>query len=333
MVSEPEAAAMADFSSTATGAAAGAPTDPVLNVSSPYYLHPSENPGLVLVTSVLTGLNYHTWSHAMKVALQSKNNLGFVDGTILMPAISDSNYSTWLRCNTMVCTWIARSLSPTIAQSILWLDKAYDIWNNLKAGFAVSDVFRVAELQDEIYASRQGDLLISEYYTKLKIFWDEYMILRPITRCSCNFICPCTTYLDNDYTLRFLKGLNDRFASVKSQIMQLEPLPSVHKVFSLLLQQEREMHSPSSAAPQAKDHVINSVIEHTSSSTGSLASSDPKSTPIPQFTPDQYQKLLALVQQNSNSSTNPVPSVNNLQSVSSSHQDPGSFSLEDDWYS
>ncbi|KAK4269822.1 hypothetical protein QN277_022931 [Acacia crassicarpa] len=400
---------MADSSSVATSASAGViagtgnTIDSALNVSSPYYLHPSENPGLVLVTSVLTGSNYHTWSRAMKVALQSKNKLGFVDGTISMLTISDSNYSTWLRCNTMVCTWITRSLSPTIAQSILWLDKAYDIWNDLKARFAVSDLFRVTELQDEIYAFRQGDLSISEYYTKLKIFWDEYMILCPITRCSCNFICPCATYLDNDYTLWFLKGLNDRFAPVKSQIMLLEPLPSVHKVFSLLLQQEREMISPPGAtepvilfnkgpqrhpsnasssgfnsrssgsvgsnstkfctycnrprhtidtcyrkhgfppgfkfrgqgsnAPQMKDPVVNSVIEHPPSSTGPFASSDPKSASIPQFTQDQYQKLLALVQMHPTPSTSPMSSVNNLHSVSSSHQDPGSFSLEDDWYS
>ena len=58
--------------------------------SSPFYLHPSENPSLVLVTSLLTGMNYHTWSRAMRMALLLKNKLKFVDGTIPVPARDDA---------------------------------------------------------------------------------------------------------------------------------------------------------------------------------------------------------------------------------------------------
>ena len=222
----------------AGGSIATASTNLNPNLSSPFYLHPNENPTLILVNPILTGPNYHSWSRAMRMALQSKNKLGFVDGSIQAPSSSSSTHSAWLQCNTMVCSWLTRAISPTIAQSILWLDKASDIWNDLRDRFAQSDIFRVAELQDEIYSFRQGALSVSEYYTKLKIFWDEYVILRPIARCSCNFTCSCEKYRDHDYTLRFLKGLNERFASVKSQIMLLDPLPSVNHVFSLLLQQE-----------------------------------------------------------------------------------------------
>ena len=48
-------------------------------------------------------------------------------------------------------------MSPIIAQSILWMDKACEIWIDLRDRFAQSDIFRVAELQDEIYSFRQGD--------------------------------------------------------------------------------------------------------------------------------------------------------------------------------
>ncbi|KAK4254363.1 hypothetical protein QN277_009759 [Acacia crassicarpa] len=227
--------------SDAGGSIAGSSSDSSPNLLSPYYLHPNENPSLVLVNPVLTGPNYHTWSRSMRMALQSKNKLAFVDRSILIPSISSPTYSAWLQCNTMVCSWLVRAISPTIAQSILWMDKAYDIWTDLKDRFAQSDIFRVAELQDDMFSFRQGDLSMSDYYTKLKILWDEYVTLRPITRCPCNFTCSCVKYHENDYTLRFLKGLNERFAVVKSQIMLLDPLPSVNRVFSMLLQQEREM--------------------------------------------------------------------------------------------
>ena len=43
--------------------------------SSPYFLHSSENPGLILVNQPLTKENYATWSQAIIYALDSKNKL------------------------------------------------------------------------------------------------------------------------------------------------------------------------------------------------------------------------------------------------------------------
>ncbi|KAI5415069.1 hypothetical protein KIW84_040506 [Lathyrus oleraceus] len=39
------------------------------------------------------------------------------------------------------------------------------------------------------------------------------------------------------------QGLNEKFTHSKSQIMMMNPLPDIDKVFSLVIQQEREMHN------------------------------------------------------------------------------------------
>jgi Zn-finger protein len=44
--------------------------------------------------------------------------------------------------------------------------------------------------------------------------------------------------------MRFLTGLNDNFNTVKSQILLLDPLPSITKFFSMVLQFERQNVSP-----------------------------------------------------------------------------------------
>ncbi|MCI43840.1 hypothetical protein A2U01_0065078, partial [Trifolium medium] len=46
-----------------------AATDPVLDNSSPYFVHPGDGPSSVIVTSLLTGPNYQSWSRSMKRAL------------------------------------------------------------------------------------------------------------------------------------------------------------------------------------------------------------------------------------------------------------------------
>jgi hypothetical protein len=42
------------------------------------------------------------------------------------------------------------------------------------------------------------------------------------------------------YIIRFLTGLNDNFSMVKSQILLMDPLPPLNKVFSMVLQHERQ---------------------------------------------------------------------------------------------
>ena len=193
--------------------------------ASPYYLHPSENPSLILVTNLLTGTNYHTWCRAMRMALLSKNKLKFVDGSIPIPSRDNQHFAAWERCNTMVNSWIYRAVSPSIAQSITWLDNALEVWNDLKEHFSQGDSFRIVDLQTEIYSFHQNTLNVTDYFTQLKILWDELVNLRPVPNCSCDPKCDCGAlmtvhnYQANDYVIRFLKGLNENFAIVRSQIM------------------------------------------------------------------------------------------------------------------
>lgn len=73
--------------------------DYATNPTNPSYLHPNENPSLVLVTPHSDKKKYHAWARAMKLSLISKNKLGFIDGSIEPPATGDSLYQAWVWCN------------------------------------------------------------------------------------------------------------------------------------------------------------------------------------------------------------------------------------------
>jgi len=49
------------------------------------HLQGSDHLGLILLSSPLTGANYRYWSRAMKIALGTKNKLGFIDGRVQPP--------------------------------------------------------------------------------------------------------------------------------------------------------------------------------------------------------------------------------------------------------
>uniref|UniRef100_A0A2N9GMP4 Retrotransposon Copia-like N-terminal domain-containing protein n=1 Tax=Fagus sylvatica TaxID=28930 RepID=A0A2N9GMP4_FAGSY len=64
-------------------------------VSSPYTLHPSDSPSLTLVSGLLTGDNFPKWQKAMTRALNAKNKLSFVDGSLPTPDPTSPEYKQW----------------------------------------------------------------------------------------------------------------------------------------------------------------------------------------------------------------------------------------------
>ncbi|XP_075499955.1 uncharacterized protein LOC142538526 [Primulina tabacum] len=123
---------------------------------SPYFLHHSDNPDLVLVSQSLTGDNYSSWSRSMKIALSVKNKFGFVDGTIVKPSEADSNLlNFWTRNNNIVISWILNSVSKEISASVLFSESAANIWADLQERFQQSNGPRIFQLRRDLINLRQ----------------------------------------------------------------------------------------------------------------------------------------------------------------------------------
>jgi hypothetical protein len=206
----------------------------------------------------------------MKRALGAKMKLDFIDGSIPIPADAfDPTFRAWNRCNQLVSSWILNSVSPSIAQSVVFLENAIDIWNELRERFSQSDLVRISELQQEIYALKQESRSVTDFYSDLKVLWEELELYLPIPTCTCHHRCVCQamrTARSNNlllHTVRFLTGLNENFATVKSQILLMDPLPPLNKVFSLVLQHERQGNF---APSKDSDALINAAKSRFASS-------------------------------------------------------------------
>ncbi|XP_016193035.1 uncharacterized protein LOC107633961 [Arachis ipaensis] len=204
-------------------------SNPSQDSSSHFYLHPSENTSIPLIHTILDGKNYSSWSNAMLLALKSKNKLKFVDGSLKKPDKNDPLFELWDRCNTYVLAWIKILLNPEITQSVMWNKVAYELW-------------------EELYGTRQGEMSVTQYFTKLKSLWEEFDDFRPIPPCNCESVCTCglgemRKYRMEDHVTRFLRGLNEQFANGRAQVMLMEPLPDLKAVFSMMTRQERQNQS------------------------------------------------------------------------------------------
>ncbi|CAL1402970.1 unnamed protein product [Linum trigynum] len=98
----------------------------------PFFLHGSEQPRSLLVAEKLTATNYNDWSRAMLNALVAKNNLGFINDTILEPPATDARHGAWTRNNVMILSWIQQSTSSEIRKTILSRKTAAEAWKSLQ---------------------------------------------------------------------------------------------------------------------------------------------------------------------------------------------------------
>lgn len=114
------------------------------------------------------------------------------------------------------------------------------MWNDLKERFSQSNGPRVFQLQKAVFDLTQGNNSVSSYYTHLKGLWDELSNFRPIPNCSCGALKVLLDYHHQEYVFHFLVGLNESFSHIRGQILLSDPLPSINKVFSLIVQEERQ---------------------------------------------------------------------------------------------
>lgn len=139
---------------------------------SPLFMHNADHPSLQIISLRLDGLNYDDWNPAMKISLDAKNKISFVDGTLTRPDPSEPTFRLWSRCKSMVKSWLLNLVSPQIYISILRLNDASDILGDLHGGFHMTNLPRTFNLTQEIKDLKQGSMKLSDYYTTLKTLWD-----------------------------------------------------------------------------------------------------------------------------------------------------------------
>ncbi|KAL0295023.1 UNVERIFIED_CONTAM: hypothetical protein Sradi_6856000 [Sesamum radiatum] len=161
-------------------------------------LQSSDHPGMVMVSSLLTGNNYFAWSRA------------------------------------------------ELAEAFMHVESSCELWLEQQAWFGESNSPLIYQLQREIGQVTQGNMSITEYYTKLKKLWNELMCLAPTPKCTCSG-CTCGASKDmaemhsSNQLMQFLVGLNGVYDQARGQILLLEPLPSVTKAYSMLFRMGKQM--------------------------------------------------------------------------------------------
>ncbi|XP_010495376.1 PREDICTED: uncharacterized protein LOC104772464 [Camelina sativa] len=219
--------------------------------NNPYFLHNSDHAGMALVSDRLnTGADFHTWRHSVRMGLNVRNKLGFIDGTIPKPPENHRDYGSWSRCNDMVTTWLINSVNNKIGTSLLFIPTAEGIWKSILSRFKQDNAPRVYEIEQQLSLIQQGSMDVSSYYTALVTLWEElknYVDLPLCTcgRCECNAAALWETLQQRSRVTKFLMGLNSSYEATRRHILMLKPVPNIEEAFNMVTQDERQRSIPS----------------------------------------------------------------------------------------
>ncbi|CAM8909147.1 unnamed protein product [Rhodiola kirilowii] len=176
----------------------------------------------------------------MEIALSGRYKLGFVEGKYPKPD-DVVMAARWQRCNDVIMAWLINSVSEKIVGEILHAKDAMTAWQILEASYAGTNLARKSELQRELGNLLQGEMSVAMYKRKLESLWQELDGLK-VNRCTNVGKCTCCKQADEDCkgdrVIKFLMGLNDEYASVRTHVFSLSEVPKFSTVYGLALSEE-----------------------------------------------------------------------------------------------
>ncbi|KAK4712142.1 hypothetical protein R3W88_006655 [Solanum pinnatisectum] len=213
---------MVDLISVSTGS--DSTTSSGIDTRSHFCIHPSDNPGAVLVPVPFNGTGFHFWRRSVRQSLSVKNKLVFINGECKRP---DANHST-----------------NHIADSVEYVNDALELWTELEDRYNQTNGAKLYQTLKEINDLNQGILDITTYYTRMKKLWEELNNLCVLSQC--NYVCVCGAKTNihkaeqDRHLIQFLMDLNMVYTTIRGSILVMNPLPSMAQAFALLVQQEKQ---------------------------------------------------------------------------------------------
>ena len=143
--------------------------------------------------------------------------------------------NAWVMVNSMITSWISNVIDPKLHASTAYADPAQAIWENIQKRYSIPNVPKIHQLKAEIASCKQDNLKVVEFFTKLMALWNELGNYVQYLKCTCDAAKKYAKMAEGDQVREFLMGLDDdAYSNVRSQILALDPLPPLDKIYSMV---------------------------------------------------------------------------------------------------
>ncbi|XP_074293705.1 uncharacterized protein LOC141620839 [Silene latifolia] len=246
-MTNPNTGSTMSTSSTETVGSLVPSANAILDSSDPLFFHPAESTHPIVVDTKLSGIdNYFEWKRQMELAICIKRKLGLLTGVVKKPTNDPLRESAWMTCNSQLISWILPNMEPQIRKSVMYIPTTKEIWDYLQRQFSVSNGARKFRLNKELEDLEQGNKSICEYFTELRILWQNIELMNdwpPISQMTPEIGAwlEAQQKEQNERKLfQFLNGLHSSYTTLRSNILMMSPLPNVEEAAAIFQQEEAQ---------------------------------------------------------------------------------------------
>ncbi|KAK8476823.1 hypothetical protein V6N11_033696 [Hibiscus sabdariffa] len=137
------------------------------------------------------------------------------------------------------------TIELSLRSTISHMEVAQELWEEIQECFFIANGPRIQQLKVELAECKQKGLSIVAYYGKLKKLWDELANYESTPTYKCG-LCKCKLELalekkrEEEKVHQILMGLVETlYGTVRSNLLAQDPLLSLNKVYSILVQEGR----------------------------------------------------------------------------------------------
>ena len=171
-----------------------------------------------------------------------KRQVWWIFGTEPKPALSDPAFAQWDIDNYTILGWIFNSMEDRIYHMFMFHDTVSSLWTSLTQMYAHEcNDSRIFELYRDVAQASQATLGLSvaDYFGYLQSRWEELAQYEPLSEFPTDAAKIALRRLNRHHTYQFLMGLKPEFESLRTQILNTSPMPSLFEAFATIDGDER----------------------------------------------------------------------------------------------
>ncbi|GMI80943.1 hypothetical protein HRI_001763600 [Hibiscus trionum] len=201
--------------------------------------HGDVNSSLIITNHRLDGKNFLQWSQLVLMVIRGRGKLGYINGEIPRPSLTDPTYATWELNNSIVMAWLINSMESHISRTYLLFKTAKEMWDAVKENYSdLGNASQVFEIKLKLKDIQQGTLEVTQYYNNLKILWQELDMYYEVDWGEGLEHTKFMSHLNKERLYEFLAGLNRDLDEVRGRILGRTPLPTIGEAFAEVRREE-----------------------------------------------------------------------------------------------
>ncbi|KAK9726569.1 hypothetical protein RND81_05G223900 [Saponaria officinalis] len=216
----------------------------------------------------LTCTQTKEWKREMEICIASKRKMPLLTGRVTRSTTDPVKAAAWDACNNLIISWLLGSMDPLIRKSVMYYTNCKTIWDDLEARFTKSNGAQKFRLNKATYETSQNKRAVAEYYTELKMLWDElealneYPVITSFPQELQAYEKAVAKQNEERRLFQFLNGLDQEYSILRSNMLMMNPLPTVEAACAYIQQEEDMNKIGGQAAMEIEGSAFHTKGEH-----------------------------------------------------------------------